>query len=77
MQETLVACNPRTLVIGSCTYVNMFPAYEVLCCLSEVFFSFLFLFGLQSMCVNDPLTHVPAPSSDHGFDPRISSTPSR
>jgi hypothetical protein len=38
------------------------------------FFSF---FGLQSMRVNDPLTHVPAPSSARGFDPQISLTSSR
>jgi hypothetical protein len=29
------------------------------------------------MRINDPLTHVPAPSSDRGFDPQISSTPGR
>jgi hypothetical protein len=29
------------------------------------------------MRVNDPLSHVPAPSSACGFDPQISSTPSR
>jgi hypothetical protein len=40
-------------------------------------FSFLFLVGLQSMRVPDPLTRGPAPFSAHGFDPQISSTPSR
>jgi hypothetical protein len=29
------------------------------------------------MRVNDPLTHGPASSSARGFDPQISSTPSR
>jgi hypothetical protein len=29
------------------------------------------------MRVNDPLPHAPAPSSARGFDPQISSTPSR
>jgi hypothetical protein len=29
------------------------------------------------MNVHDPLTHDPTPSSAHGFDPQISSTPSR
>jgi hypothetical protein len=29
------------------------------------------------MRVNDPLLHAPAPSSARGFDPQISSTPSR
>jgi hypothetical protein len=40
-------------------------------------FSFLFLFGLQSMRVNDPLTHGPAPSAAHVFGSQISSTPGR
>jgi hypothetical protein len=40
-------------------------------------FSFLFPFGLQSMCANDPLTHGPAPSSTRVFGSQISSTPSR
>jgi hypothetical protein len=40
-------------------------------------FSFLFFFGLQSMHVNDPLTHDPAPSSARVFGSQISSTPSR
>jgi hypothetical protein len=39
--KALVECNPRTLVIGCCTYVNMFPPYEVLCYLSEVVFPIL------------------------------------
>jgi hypothetical protein len=29
------------------------------------------------MHVNDPSPHAPAPSSAHGFDPQVSSTPSR
>jgi hypothetical protein len=40
-------------------------------------FSFLSPFGLQSMRVNDPLTHGPAPSSARVFSSQISSTPSR
>jgi hypothetical protein len=36
-KKLLVACNPRTLVIGFCTYVNIFPLYEILCYLSEMF----------------------------------------
>jgi hypothetical protein len=40
-------------------------------------FSFLFFFGLQSMRVNDSLTHGPAPSSARVFGSQISSTPSR
>jgi hypothetical protein len=40
-------------------------------------FSFLSPFGLQSMCVNDPLTHGPSPSSARVFGSQISSTPSR
>jgi hypothetical protein len=40
-------------------------------------FSFLFFVGLQSMRVNDPLTHGPAPSSARVFGSQISSTPSR
>jgi hypothetical protein len=36
-----------------------------------------FPFGLQSTRVNDPLIHATAPSSACGFDPQISSTPSR
>jgi hypothetical protein len=40
-------------------------------------FSFLSPFGLQSMRVNDPLTHGPAPSSARVFGSQISSTPSR
>jgi hypothetical protein len=40
-------------------------------------FSFLFLFGLQSMRVNDPLTHGPAPFSARVFGSQISSTPSQ
>jgi hypothetical protein len=40
-------------------------------------FSFLFLFGLQSMCVNDPLTHGPAPFAACVFDSHILLTSSR
>jgi hypothetical protein len=40
-------------------------------------FSFLFLFGLQSMRINDPLTHGPAPPSARVFSSQISSTPNR
>jgi hypothetical protein len=40
-------------------------------------FSFLSPFGLQSMRVNDPLTHGPAPSSARVFGSQISLTPSR
>jgi hypothetical protein len=42
--KTLVTCNPRTLIIGFCMYVNIFSSYEVLCYLSEIaspFFSFV------------------------------------
>jgi hypothetical protein len=41
------------------------------------YFSLLFLFGLQSMRINDPLTYGPAPSSARVFGSQISSTPSR
>jgi hypothetical protein len=41
------------------------------------YFFFLFLFGLQPMRVNDPLTHGPVPSSARVFGSHISSTPSR
>jgi hypothetical protein len=40
-------------------------------------FSFLSPFVLQSIRVNDPLTHGPAPSSARVFGSQISSTPSR
>jgi hypothetical protein len=40
-------------------------------------FCFLFFFGLQSMRVNDSLTHGPAPSSARVFGSQISSSPSR
>jgi hypothetical protein len=39
-------------------------------------FSFLFLFGLQSMPINDPLTHGPAPSTARVFGSQILSAPS-
>jgi hypothetical protein len=39
--KALVTCNPRTLIIGFCTYVNIFSSYEVLCCLSEIVSPFL------------------------------------
>jgi hypothetical protein len=40
-------------------------------------FLLFFLFGLQSMRVNDPLTHGPTPSSARVFGSQILSTPGR
>jgi hypothetical protein len=42
-----------------------------------VFLSSVFLFDLQSIRFDDPLTRCHSPSSNRGSNPQISSTPSR